>query len=80
MSKTITVFDDDGRPVQMFRAPADKYAARSLWVFLVDNLRPGLTVQLAIDDGAGDGAAEITRSSGRKVTAELYASLMDGET
>ena len=73
--RTITIFDDDGAPVQMFRAPSDKYAARSLWVFLVDNLRPGFTVQLS----AADDAAEITRRSGQKVTAELYRSLMDAE-
>ena len=80
MSKSITIYDKDNRPVQMFPAPADKYAARSLWVFLVDNLQPGFTVHLAIQDRAGDAAAEIVRRSGHKVTPELYASLMDGET
>lgn len=72
-SKVITIFDEGGsRPRTMFPAPADKYAARSLWVFLVDNLQPGFVVQL------GDEASEITRPSGRKVPIELYESLMEG--
>lgn len=73
MGKVITIFEQDGkRPCTMFPAPADTYAARSLWVFLVDNLQPGFVVEL------GDDVSEITRCSGHKVPPELYRSLMDG--
>lgn len=73
MDKQIVIYDESGKkPQVMFPAPADKYAARSLWVFLVDNLRPGFVVELQLAD-----MAEITRPSGRKVTPELYQSLMD---
>lgn len=63
----------DGSPVQVFRAPDDKFAARSLWVFLVDHLRPGFVVELR----SASGAAEIVRPSGRQVPGSLYRSLME---
>lgn len=68
--KTIAIFDEEKRPVLAFPVPADEYVARSLWVFLVDNLQPGFIVEL------GDGAPEITRASGMKVPTELYETLM----
>lgn len=70
--KSITIFDNENLPVITFPAPADKYVARSLWVFLVDNLQPGFIVEL------GDEVSEITRVSGMKVPIELYSSLMSG--
>lgn len=54
-------------------APADKYAARELWVFLVDSLQPGFIVELS------NGPSEITRPSGSKVPLTLYKKLMDME-
>lgn len=36
---TITIVKD-GRTATMFPAPSNSYAARQLWVFLVENLRP----------------------------------------
>ena len=65
----------------MFRAPANSQAARSLWVFLVENLQHGFVVELS------NGASELTRPSGDKLPPELYAKVMgierraeDGET
>lgn len=78
-NKFITIFDEGGsRPLAMFPAPADKYAARSLWVFLVDNLKPGFVVGLSINDSEGESISELVRPSGRKVPIELYESLMEG--
>ena len=72
--KTIVIYDESGNETQaMFPAPADKYAALSLWVFLVDNLQPGFIVELQI----GDNLSAITRASGQKVTPELYHALME---
>jgi hypothetical protein len=56
----------------MFRAPADNHAARQLWVFLVENLQSGFVVELS----SYDGAAELTRLSGAKLSPELYAAVM----
>ena len=71
---TITIYDEDGKtPRLMFPAPGEKYIARSLWVFLVDNLRPGFVVEL------GNEYSEITRPSGQRVPIELYESLMEGQ-
>lgn len=79
-NKVITILDVSGsRPRMMFPAPADKYAARSLWVFLVDNLKPGFVVGLSINDSEGESMSELTRPSGRKVPIELYESLMEGQ-
>lgn len=72
MKSSITIFDENKNFVTMFPAPPNKYVARQLWVFLVDNLQPGFIVQL------GSQFSEITRPSARKVTPELYKSLMDG--
>lgn len=77
MKRTIAISNEKG-PVTVFRAPPNKWAARELWVFLVDNLRPGFTVELVTHADDGSAAAELIRPSGRKVTPELYASLMDG--
>lgn len=53
----------------IFPAPADITLAKSLWVFLVENLQPGFVVELS----SFDGAAELTRPSGQKLSPELYA-------
>jgi hypothetical protein len=55
----------------MFRAPDDSHAARALWVFLVENLKPGHVVELS------SGAAELTRPSGEKIPAPLYEKIME---
>lgn len=65
------VISKNGEWQTVFKAPADTYAARELWVFLVDNLRPGFIVELC------NGPSEITRPSGQPVPIELYRKLMD---
>lgn len=77
MNRQIAIFDEEYDWMSIFQAPADKYAARQLWVFLVDNLRPGFIVELSTLADDGQPAAELTRLSGHKVTPELYASLME---
>ena len=55
-----------------FPAPNNNAAARALWVFLVENIRPGFVVELS----SFGGAAELTRLSGAPVPPELYARVM----
>lgn len=55
----------------MFRAPVDNRAARQLFVFLVENLKPGFVVELT------NGVSELTRPSGKKLPAALYEKLME---
>lgn len=50
--RRLTVLDEGGQVVQSFVAPTDTEAARSLWRFLVENLRPGFVVQLDGEDPA----------------------------
>ena len=76
MKRTITIFEDD-QSVMVFPAPDDKYMARSLWVFLVDNLRPGFIVHLSIDEGSGEVMPEIARPSGQQVPTALRRKLME---
>ncbi|MFW5941918.1 MAG: hypothetical protein ACOC9V_06125 [Chloroflexota bacterium] len=57
----------------MFPAPENRFVARSLWVFLVENLRPGLVVDLR------NGPSVISRETGAKVPIELYKTLMEQE-
>ena len=71
--KTIFTILEDGRTVTMFTAPGNVYAARQLWVFLVENLRPGLEVTLSHKH------VQLRRDSGRKITPELYRRIMDME-
>ena len=54
----------------MFRAPADNRAARSLWVFLVENLQPGFFV------GLSSGVNELTQLSGGKLPPAQYQEVM----
>ena len=54
----------------MFRAPADVKAARSLWVFLVENLQPGFMVELST------GHSELAQPSGKPLPPALYAEVM----
>lgn len=71
---SIETIDGNGRGGgTIFRAPADNRAARQLWVFLVENLKPGFVVELSILDGA----AELFRPSGQKLPPELYKKVMD---
>lgn len=81
MSNTvISIFDESGtHPHMMFPTPKDKYMARSLWVFLVDNLKPGFVVTLSINDDKNETVSELVRPSGQKVPIELYESLMEGQ-
>ncbi|MCP4428257.1 MAG: hypothetical protein GY803_27525 [Chloroflexi bacterium] len=73
-SKTITISTlEDDQPVIAFPAPKDKYVARGLWCWLVNNVQPGFYIEL------GNELSEIVRVSGHKVTPELYKKLMDEE-
>ena len=73
VSGVITILEND-RAVAMFLAPPDSHAARTLWIFLVENLRPGLEVTLAI------GGIRLRHASGQKVPIEVYSRIMDGPT
>lgn len=69
---TIEPGPDNGRAGgTIFRAPADKQAARALWVFLVENLQPGFVVELS------NGVSELTRPSGHKLPPDLYKKVME---
>lgn len=57
----------------IFKAPADNSAARALWMFLVENLRPGFDVELS------NGVSELTQMSGGSLLPDMYAKVM-GET
>lgn len=67
----ITVLEEN-RPVAMFPAPPDSHAARSLWVFLVENLRSGMEVALV------HGGIRLRYHTGKKVPTEVYERIMDG--
>lgn len=67
----ISIEGQSGKTI--FKAPADNSAARALWVFLVENLRPGFDVELS------NGVSELTQMSGNKLPPDLYAKVM-GET
>ncbi|MCA9872489.1 MAG: hypothetical protein KC441_02510 [Anaerolineales bacterium] len=54
----------------IFRAPADNQAARTLWVFLVENLQPGFVVELS------NGVSKLTRPSGQKLPPDLYTKVV----
>lgn len=69
---TIKPAPGSDKPGTMFRAPADIGAAKSLWAWLVENIQPGFVVELF------DGEEEVTRPSGEKLPAELYAGIMEG--
>ena len=60
--------------VAMFPAPPDRHTACELWVFLVENLRPGLEVTLATED------IRLRHATGQEVPIELYSRIMDGPT
>ena len=71
---TIEPTGEDGRTGSiMFRAPADIRAARSVWVFLVENLQPGFMVELSTN------SSELSQASGKPVPPELYAQVMANE-
>lgn len=55
----------------VFPAPNDNAAARALWVFLVENIRPGFVVELS------NGVSELTRLSGDKLPPALYRKVME---
>lgn len=69
---TITIMEQ-GHTVTTFIAPSNSYAARQLWVFLVENLRPGLEVTLSLKH------VRLRRDSGQKVPAGLYRRVMDDQ-
>lgn len=68
----ISIYDRQGNPVHSLIPPEDRTSARTLWAFLVSNLKQGLQVEL--DDGTG----RIRRTSGEKVPAHLFERLMSG--
>lgn len=68
----ITMYDRQGNPVHSLIPPEDRTSARTLWSFLVSNLKQGIQVEL--DDGTG----RIRHASGEKVPIHLYERLMSG--
>lgn len=68
----VIIIREDGKSQTVFPAPRDSRPARSLWVFLVENLRPGLEVELIHSN------QRLVRDSGKKLSIELYRRVMDG--
>ena len=68
----ITISNHEGTLAHTIVAPDERRDARTLWAFLVGNLRPGLQVQLE------DGTGQIVRASGEKVPVHLYERLLGG--
>ena len=66
---------DDRKNIPPFKAPEDGFAARALWVFLVENLREGSVVELEIP---GD-SLQLSRPSGAPLPEELYRAIMRGD-
>jgi hypothetical protein len=66
---------DDRKNIPPFKAPEDGFAARSLWVFLVENLREGYEIELEIP---GD-SLQLSRTSGAPLPEELYRAIMRGD-
>lgn len=69
-SNVITIADLDGNPETVFRGPGDGAAARALWVYLVENLRSGLLVELDI------GTEALQFPSGEKIPTDMYSIFM----
>lgn len=59
-------------PVTTFKAPDDSYTARNLWIFLVENLRPGYRVALL----NGQFPNGMIKASGHEFTQKEYARFM----
>jgi len=68
----IAIYDRQRNPVHSLIPPEDRTSARTLWAFLVSNLKQGLQVEL--DDGTG----RISHASGEKVPVHLYERLLSG--
>lgn len=68
----ITITNAGGHPEAMFTAPDEEVAARSLLVYLAENLRPGLVIELDI------GAEKLTLPTGEKIPPKLYSAVMGG--
>lgn len=60
-----------GHSQVIFRAPEDPYVARTLWVYLVENLKPGWLV------GLHDPSGMLARHSGDRVPPKIYAAVMN---
>lgn len=58
-----------------FKAPEDGFAARALWMFLVENLREGFVVELEIP---GD-SLDLSRPSGAALPQDLYRAVLRGD-
>ena len=55
----------------MFQAPADSRAAHQLWVFLIENLRPGFCVKLS------SGQSALDAMTGGKLPPAQYREVME---
>lgn len=67
---TITITGADSAVA--FAAPADRHAARALWVFLVENLQGGLLVELT----SQDQETELAGQSGLPLPTAVYTAVM----
>lgn len=70
----VLTISEDGQGVAMFQAPDNRHVASQLWIFFVENLRPGLTVDLSVP-----GLGNLESETAVKITAERYAVIKDGD-
>lgn len=70
----ITIMGETGQPEAMFQAPTDRTVAANLWVYLVENLRPGLTVELSLPE-----LGILTNETAVKIPVERYTAIMNQE-
>jgi hypothetical protein len=69
----VMTVSENGQGVTMFQAPDNRHVAGQLWVFLVENLRPGLNVDLSVP-----GLGSLKSETAVKLSAEQCADIMDG--
>jgi len=68
----ITISDaETGNQETVFAAPDNRMLARALWVYLVDNLRQGLIVNLDIE------TQQLEWPSGEKIPPDIYKTFME---
>ena len=71
----ITITDaETGDQETVFAAPDNTTMARALWVFLIENLRPGLIVELSLPR-----LGILSQETAVKLSPERYAAIMNQE-
>lgn len=69
----VMTISENGQGVVMFQAPDNQHVASQLWIFFVENLRPGLNVDLSVP-----GLGSLESETAVKLSAERYAGIVDG--